>query len=134
MTLDEAVATLESKFAKIVDCTSGSGLTGPIAPNGDRFVTYIMGGIKKEGDPFQNWTDCEARLADLWLTTMMVAAVNKFDAVYWREKPKVLRFRMPKNREVLQDVATTRFASDDVEPVLSETGPLFQTLCRVTFA
>ena len=140
MTLEEAVATLERKFVKVQlhDGTPPPWDRPSVAPNGEPYITYIMAGAKKEGDPIRSFADCEARLADVWLTTMMAAATNKWSILYWREKPSLLRFKMPTYRDIAPEIAPflargEELPSWEIEPSANPDGPLFQTLCRCVF-
>lgn len=85
MTLDEAVAHIESKF----ECVEGQ----PIAwcETGDKYVKIVSGGVKDEGEFTPLFQD-EEQAVGAWLDAVMAYAADKHGTLYWRIRPNVREY------------------------------------------
>jgi hypothetical protein len=94
MTLDEAVAYIESKF----ECVDGRRMHR--CETGDEYVQIVSGGIKEEGQAAPLFQD-EEQAIGAWLDAVMAYAADKQGKLYWRIRPEVNTFAsMPGSRNL----------------------------------
>lgn len=115
MTLAEAVSRLEALAAEVshdhgyreADGTTRLDLT----PLGDEYLTFVAGGVKRQGDPMPRWYPNQVAAVTAWFAT--VRSRNPTPSVgggklWWRELPEIVRSTEILHRLEAQGETSTR--------------------------